>query len=72
MKTWQVRDWLSLECCGIDGAVEVETDCDEEYVCDGDRARCTKHGCAGTVMEYCGGMRIEWDNVKLNMKDYLI
>ena len=61
MKTWQVRDWLSLACCGIDGAVQVLTDCEDDMVQDGDRARCTKHGLTGTVKEYCGGMEIEWD-----------
>ena len=62
MKAWQVRDWLSTECCGTDGRVEVETDAENGEVCDGDRARCAKHGCFGTVQESCGWWGIEWDD----------
>jgi len=61
-KTWQVRDWLSGYCCGLDGAVEVETFADGGEVYDGDRARCVLHGCVGTVYEACGHMTIEWDD----------
>lgn len=62
MKTWQVRDWLSCECCGFDGVIEVETDCEDGEVCDGDRVRCTLHGCYGVVYESCGHMLIRWDD----------
>lgn len=61
LKTWKVRDWLSTECCGEDGAIEVLTECDGEDVEDGDRIRCTRHGIEGTVLEYCGGWDVEWD-----------
>jgi hypothetical protein len=62
MRKWQRRDWLAIECCGQPGAIEVETDCDNDEVCDGDRVRCVNCGDMGTVHEYCGEMRIRWDN----------
>jgi hypothetical protein len=61
MKTWQTRHWMSTFCCGLDGAIQVETDCDNPYVEDGDRARCKFHGCAGVVRETCGHMVIDWE-----------
>jgi hypothetical protein len=61
METWQKRDWLSCECCGINGAVEVFTAGWEDTVCDGDKARCVEHGITGHVYEYCGGFYILWD-----------
>lgn len=51
MKTWQKRNWMDCECCGIDGAIEVETDATDDNVCDGDRARCTLHCTQGVVLE---------------------
>lgn len=62
MKSWQVRDWLDTECCGRDGAVEIETGEDDGMVCDGDRARCIVHDRSGTVAEYCGIATIVWDD----------
>ena len=61
MKTWQIRDWLSTECCAIDGAVQVETDYTGDLVCDGDQARCVRCGIMGTVAEREGHMTIHWD-----------
>lgn len=61
MRTWQVRDWLNWECCGIEGAVQVFTEADNDDVCDGDTARCIEHGLSGTVFESCGVMSIRWD-----------
>ena len=58
MKTWQSRNELAGECCGLDNVLEVETDGDG--VCDGDRARCTRHGCEGVVLEAGGHMHIVW------------
>lgn len=62
MAQWKAIDWLASECCALKGAVEVLTDAEDNEVCDGDRARCTKHGCIGTVIEREGHMGIEWDD----------
>jgi hypothetical protein len=61
MKTWKKRNWLSCECCGINGALEVLTDASDDTVCDGEAARCINHSITGVVKEYCGGYIIEWD-----------
>ena len=53
---------MSSDCCGAD--VEVLTEYEGNEVGDGDRARCTKHGCLGTVLESCGNMVVEWDSEK--------
>lgn len=62
MKTWQVRNWLSIECCGHDGVVEVETDAAGNMVHDGDRVRCVRHGNTGRVWEREGHMVVRWDD----------
>lgn len=68
MKKWKIIDWLSSECCGVEGAIQVETDMDDNSVCDGDRARCVKHDVTGTVIEKSGNMVIEWHSIPRNIK----
>jgi len=57
---WKKITWGWCGYCGDDD-IEVFTDCEGDYVCDGDKVRCRSCGCPGCVGEMCDeSMTISW------------
>ena len=57
---WTKITWGWCGHCGDDD-IEVFTDCEDDYVCDGDKVRCCVCDCPGVVSEMCDeSMTISW------------